>query len=168
MKGQFCRLLNIGAVARNIDANRQIGSLSMHLPIWTNAPGQRSSNARLRICFGSALRVALSIAFLGSFTWPVSAGQQRTDPSSNARVEERSSAETTSALPQITVRAQREAIQKQAHQFVQKITESAFAPDDAEHVLGLLRIPLWLAPEAAATAVTRTYISWRPRSPSRF
>jgi hypothetical protein len=86
--------------------------------------------------------IVLGIAFLALFTCPVRGGQQSTDPAANAEMEERSASKTASSLPQVTVRAQREAIQKQAQAFVRKITGSAWASDDGEHLLGLWRIPV--------------------------
>jgi hypothetical protein len=86
--------------------------------------------------------IALGIAFLVLFTCPVRGGQQSTDPAANAGMEERSASTTTSSLPQVTVRAQREAIQKQAQAFVRKITGSAWAIDDGEHLLAVWRMPV--------------------------
>jgi hypothetical protein len=47
-----------------------------------------------------------------------------------------------SSLPEVIVEAQRQAIEKQAHGFVKKLTGSAWAPDDAEHLLGMWRIAI--------------------------
>lgn len=86
--------------------------------------------------------IALGIALLVLFTCPVRGGQQSADPAANAGMEEQSASETASSLPQVTVRAQREAIQKQAQAFVRKITGSAWAADDGEHLLGVWRTPV--------------------------
>jgi hypothetical protein len=51
-------------------------------------------------------------------------------------------ATSAATLPQVTVQAQREAIEKQAHTFVKKLSGSAWAPDDGEHPLGLWRRPV--------------------------
>jgi hypothetical protein len=47
-----------------------------------------------------------------------------------------------SQTDEVVVEAQREAILKQAHVFVQKVTGSAWASDSGEHLLGMWRIPI--------------------------
>lgn len=55
---------------------------------------------------------------------------------------EAQTASSPPALPQVTIQAQREAIQKQAQTFVQKVTGSAWKSDSSEQILGLWRTPV--------------------------
>src|ERR1700733_7936644 len=85
----------------------------------------------------AAAALAATLVLLAA---PLSA--QSAQQSSNSQTDASAHTNTGSSLPEVVVEAQREAIQKQAHVFVQKVTGSAWASDSGEHILGMWRIPI--------------------------
>lgn len=101
-------------------------------------PIAKSVSATRRAATGSSVLGGTCVLFLLSCVGSVSAQPPQPEPAS-------SQGQTTSgtpALPQITVQARREAIQKQAQTFVKKVTGSAWMSDSGERILGLWRKPV--------------------------
>jgi len=117
----------MGAVISSVETQRQGVQYPGRAAVWVLSMVVQASTG--------GFSIALGIAFLVLFACPVRSGQESTNPAADAGMEERPASNTASALPQVTVRAQREAIEKQAQTFVRKITGSAWATD-ADRLLG--------------------------------